>query len=73
MSVKDLEPFRSDILTITEEEEMLGFKYVFQTRLTAKTLGERIRSPMGMFSPAETYMDNDAQLLLDRLKDFYGS
>lgn len=73
MSVKDLEPFKSEILTITEEEEMLGFKYVFQTRLTAKSLGERIRSPMGMFSPAETFMDNDAQLLLDRLKDFYGS
>jgi hypothetical protein len=71
VSVKDLEPFKNDMLTITEEEEDVGFKYVFQTRLTPKTLGERIRSPMGLFDKAHTFINNDAQALLDKLKVFY--
>lgn len=71
MPLKELEEYNSDLLTITEEEEDLGFKYVFQTRLTKKTVGERIRSPMGMFSKNQTYMDNDVQILLDHLHTFY--
>ena len=69
--LKDLEPFKNDMLTITEDEEDLGFKYVFQTRLTKQTVGKRIRSPMGMFSKAETFIDNDCQILLDHLNSFY--
>lgn len=69
--IKDLEEYNSDLLHITEEEKELGFKYVFQTRITAKSTGERIRSPMGLFSRNETYMDNDAQILLDHLNKFY--
>jgi len=71
MPLKDLEPFKSDLLTITEEDEDLGFKYVFQTRPTKATVGERMRSPMGMFQKSQTFMDNDAQLLLDHLHEFY--
>jgi len=71
MALKDLEPFKSDLLTITEEDEDLGFKYVFQTRPTKATVGERMRSPMGMFQKSQTFMDNDAQLLLDHLHEFY--
>lgn len=70
--LKDLEPYESDLLTITEDDEDLGFKYVFQTRPTKKTVGERIRSPMGMFSRSQTFMDNDAQILLNHLHSFYG-
>jgi hypothetical protein len=69
--IKDLEKFGSKMLTITDEERELGYKHVFQTRPTKTTTGERIRSPMGMFSKEETYIDNDAQLLLDHLHDFY--
>ena len=69
--LKDIEKFTNGMLDITEEEKELGFKHVFQTRLTAKTTGERIRSPMGMFSREETYIDNDCQKLLDHLKSFY--
>ena len=69
--IKDLEEYNSDLLHISEEEKELGFKYVFQTRITAKSTGERIRSPMGLFSRNETYMDNDAQILLDHLNKFY--
>jgi len=69
----ELKDYGNELLTITEDDEMLGYKHVFQTRPTKKTVGSRIRSPMGMFSREQTYMNNDAQLLLDHLKAFYGS
>ena len=71
--LKDLEPYQNDMLHITEDEELLGYKHVFQTRLTKQTLGERIRSPMGMFKREETYTDNDVQILLDHLKEYYAN
>lgn len=73
VTVKEIEKLKSSLLEITEEERELGFKYVFQTRITAKTTGERIRSPMGMFDKSQTYIDNDAQALLDYLHKFYNS
>ena len=71
IAVKDLAPFASNLLNITDEEKELGFKHVFQTRITKNTVGERIRSPMGLFTKEQTYMDNDVQLLLDHLSAFY--
>lgn len=71
ISVKDLAPYKSDLLNITDEEQELGYKHVFQTRPTKTTTGERIRSPMGMFTKEQTFIDNDAQLLLDHLDEFY--
>ena len=71
MAVAKLADYKSDLLTITPEEEALGFKHVFQTKLTKDTINERIRSPMGMFSTAETFMDNDVQKLLDHLHTYY--
>lgn len=62
---------KNDLLNISEEEEMLGYKHVFQTRLTKDTVNERIRSSLGMWSTKETYIDNDAQLVLDRLHEYY--
>lgn len=72
VDLKTLEKYANDLLNITEEDELLGFKYVFQTRLTKETVGERIRSPMGLFTREQTYMDNDAQMLLDHLAAYYG-
>jgi hypothetical protein len=69
--IKELEAYGSNLLTITDEERELGYKHVFQTRITKGTTGERIRSPMGMFDKSQTYMDNDCQLLLDHLQKFY--
>ena len=69
--LKDLKDFKNDLLHIESEDEAVGFKYVFQTKITKQTTGERIRSPMGLFSRDETYMDNDAQILLDHLNKFY--
>lgn len=71
VTLKELEPYKNSMLNITEDDEKLGFKHVFQTRLTKATVGERIRSPMGMFDRSETYTDNCAQVLLDHLHEFY--
>jgi hypothetical protein len=69
--LKELLQYKNDLLHITEEDEAVGYKHVFQTRITKNTTGERIRSPMGLFSKEETYIDNDAQILLDHLNSFY--
>lgn len=69
--LKTLKDYKSPLLTITPEEEALGFKYVFQTRLTKDTVGERLRGPMGMWSAQETYIDNNMQLVLQRLQEYY--
>jgi hypothetical protein len=71
MTLKDLADYSSELLNITEEDKDLGYKHVFQTRPTSKTVGERIRSPMGLFTKNQTYMDNDCQVLLDHLNKFY--
>lgn len=73
MPVNKLEPYLegNNLLTITDEERALGFKYVFQTKLTKETVNERIRSPLGMWSTAETFINNDVQLVLDRLNEYY--
>lgn len=68
----DLEEYKSDLLTITPQEEALGFKYVFQTMITKDTVNERLRGPMGLFASNETFIDNDMQLVLDRLHEYYG-
>ncbi|MNF24265.1 hypothetical protein D3C84_48540 [compost metagenome] len=71
VELKLLDKYQSDLLIITDEDKELGYKHVFQTRPTKTTTGERIRSPMGMFSRDQTFMDNDAQLLLDHLNRYY--
>ena len=73
VKLKDLENYSSDLLNITDKEKALGFKYVFQTQITADTVNERMRSPMGLFDDKETYIDNDAKLLMDRLNEYYSS
>jgi hypothetical protein len=71
VTLKELEPYASDLLHIEEDDTLLGYKHVIQTRLTKGTVGERIRSPMGLFSRDQTFIDSDIQLLLDHLKAFY--
>lgn len=73
MLIKDLAGYSSSLLNVTDEEKELGYKHVFQTRITKATIGERIRSPMGLFTKEQTFIDNDAQILLDHLHEFYAS
>jgi len=62
---------KSGLYTLNPEEEAIGVKYVFQTRLTKETVNERIRSPMGMWKPEETFIDNNLQSVIDRLHSYY--
>ena len=71
VKISELENYKNPLLTISPQEEMLGFKYVFQTQMTMKTVNERMRGPMGMWDVSETYINNDTQLVLDRLAQFY--
>ena len=69
--VKELDKHPSEFLNITEEERDVGYKHVFQVRKTKETTGSRIRGPMGLFPPGTVYIDNDTQLLLDVVHEFY--
>lgn len=71
LKLKDLEGYESSLLNITEREKMLGFKYVFQTQITKETVNERLRGPLDLFAMNETFIDNDIQLVLDRLHEYY--
>lgn len=71
VAIEDLESMDSKLCPITDEDRELGYKHVFQTRITKETVGENIRSPMGLFEKNQLFMDNDAQLLLDHLNEYY--
>ena len=71
LELKRLKDYQNPMLTITPEDEVLGYKHVFQTKPTKETVGERIRGPMGLFTREETFINNDAQLLLDHLQAYY--
>ena len=72
MRISELEKqTKTPLLNITDQERALGYKHVFQTLPTAQTVGERIRSPMDMWLPSETFIDNDVQLVLQRLNEYY--
>ena len=72
IALKSISAYENSLLKITPEEQALGYKYCFQTRLTKDTVGERIRGPIGMFETSETYIDNNAQYVIDRLSEYYG-
>lgn len=71
VALKNLREYGSPLLNITPEEEALGYKYVFQTKLTKETVHERLRGPLGMFNTKETFIDNNMQLVLNRLHEYY--
>lgn len=70
--LKEGEKIKNDMFNITEDEEDYGYKHVFQTRPVKGNTNTRIRAPMGMWKRDETYIDNDAQLVLDHVNKFYG-
>ena len=71
ISLKSLKDYGSDLLNVTPEEEALGYKYVFQTKLTKETVNERLRGPMGLWNTKETFIDNNTQLVINRLREYY--
>ena len=62
---------KSKLINITPEEKDLVFKYVFQTRITKDTIHERMRAPMDMWDTKETYIDNNLQNVINKLRDYY--
>lgn len=70
--IKELEKYPSEYLTITDEERDVGYKHVFQVRKTKETTGSRIRGPMGLFPNSTVYINNDVQLLLNIVHEYYG-
>ena len=70
--IKDLEPYQNELLHITDDERELGCKHVIQTRLTKDTVGERIRTNGDMWKREETFIDGNIQLVLNRMREFYG-
>lgn len=69
VKIKDLTD--NKLLHVSQRDEDIGFKHVFQTRTTKQTVGDRIRSPFGLFNDDELYIDNDAQIVIDQLKAYY--
>jgi hypothetical protein len=62
-----LEAFKNPLLNVNDR----GIKYVFQTRMTKESAGEKIRSPQDMWLKEETFIDNNIQFVLDRLAEYY--
>ena len=69
--IKTLKGIENSLLNITEEEEEDGFKYVFQTRVDKETMGWTMRSPLGLWSRNEKYIDNDLDAVFKRLNEYY--
>lgn len=72
LSLAKIQDYAGPLLNITEEDKENGFKYVFATRIDADSIGEKTRSPMGMWDRKEKYIDNDLKLVFKRLHDYYG-
>jgi hypothetical protein len=73
MPVTKLKKHENPLLNITDEEEEDGVKYVFTTRVTKDHPGEKMRAPIGFWNREELYIDNDVNLVFDRLKSYYGA
>ena len=71
MPIRKLEGFENDLLHITDEEREDGFKYVFATRVTKESVGEKMRSAIGLWDRKELYIDNDLNQVFNRLKEYY--
>ena len=72
VKIAELEGYENDYLHITDDEREEGFKHVIQTRITKDTIGERIRTNPAMWTRKETFIDGNIQIVLDRMKEFYG-
>ena len=66
-----LKDYKNNLLNVTTEEDSIGMKYVYQTKLTKETVHDRIRAPMGMFTLEQTFIDNDIQTIIDILHKYY--
>lgn len=71
MPIRKLEGFENDLLHITDEEREDGFKFVFATRVVKESVGEKMRSAIGLWKRNELYIDNDLNQVFNRLREYY--
>lgn len=74
MRVKDIEkavPEGNSLLNISDKDRARTYKHVFLTEPDKNTIGGRIRSPLGMWSDDELYIDNDISYVIKRLTEYY--
>lgn len=71
IAISSLDGFDNSLLNISQDELEDGFKYVFQTRATKETVGEKMRSPMGLWTRKQLYIDNDVDAVLRHVKQYY--
>lgn len=72
ISLTKLEEYANPLLIITERDKRLGYKHVYQTQPTKETIHDTIGGPMGMWTFEETFIDNNLQFVINRLKEYYG-
>ena len=64
---------KTPLLQPEPTDEQFGFKYVFQTMIDKDTMNEKMRAPLGFWKyPEEKYINNDLQLVIDKLNDYFG-
>ena len=66
-----LSGFENNMLNLSEDEKEDGYKYCFQTRATKDTVGEKMRSPMGLWTRKQLFIDNDVDAVLRHVKQYY--
>lgn len=71
VSLKQLEGWENSLLNITDEDIENGYKYVFATRTDKDSIGEKTRSPMGMWKRSEKYIDNNINQVMHRIEEYY--
>jgi len=71
VSIPVAEKSPNDYLTITDNEKEDGIKRVFVTRMTADTLGHKIRSSYELWQRKELYIDNNIDVVLTKIQDYY--
>lgn len=57
---------------ITPREQQFGTKHIIQCDITEEFANSKIRNPFGCFDESEVFFDNDIQLVMDKLNEYYG-
>ena len=71
ISIATANQFPNDYLHISDDEREDGIKRVFVTRITADTLGHKIRSSYQLWKREELYIDNNIDAVLTKIQDYY--
>ncbi len=62
--------YHSSLLNISKRDRIKKVKYCFQTDIDGETTNERMRGPIAMWTMEELFIDNDMQMVLDRIHEY---